>query len=334
MINMEDVISAVEKALKEKSRGLVQMPPKEYVFLKEFNGDFRVMPAYIPSSSAAGVKIVNVHVNNKEVGLPTVMATIFLLDPKTGEPISIMDGTSLTSMRTGAAGALAVKNMANQPIRQVAFIGAGKQAMHQLLAIKDLMKKFDAKAYDLSPTSTKIFSDFALANGVSVDVASDFKHCVEEADVIVATTPSTRPIIMADWVRPGTHINAIGADAPGKEELDPKILLKARVIVDDIEQASHSGEINVPVASGIFKVSAIAGELGDVLDGKIMGRTSKEEITVFDATGLAIEDIAAANLVLKKAKENNVGLDLKLMRTLSYMDVSSSSYSRTQQASS
>ncbi len=308
LLTMKDTIGAVEEAFRQKALGKVEMPPKVYVFIKEHAGDYRVMPAYMPSIDAAGVKVVNVHVKNRERGLPTVMATILLLKPETGEPIAVIDGTLITSMRTGAAGALAVREMARKGSGVVAFVGAGVQARFQLLGIKEVLGTFRARAYDVSSASSKSFAEFALKNGIKADIAQSVKECVSGADVIVTTTPATGPVVMREWVSDGAHINAIGADAPGKEELDPKILLDARVIVDDMEQATHSGEVNVPISKGIYKPSMISGELGDVLIGKVKGRGSEKEITVFDSTGLAIQDIATASAVLRRAEEKGVGI--------------------------
>ncbi len=312
LVSMKDIIDAVDEAFREKARERVQMPPKVYLFFHEYSGDFRVMPAYIPSLKAAGVKVVNVHVNNKEKGLPTVMATILLLDPETGEPIAILDGTLLTSMRTGAAGAIAAREMAKKGFKKVAFVGAGTQAKYQLLGLQEVAKGLKGKVYDMSETAIDKFSEYAKSLGMFIDPASNVKECVSDADVIVTTTPATEPVVSDKWVPEGAHINAIGADAPGKEELDPQLLLRARIIVDDMEQAIHSGEVNVPISKGILKPNMIAGEIGQVLIGKIKGRTAENEITVFDSTGLAIQDMASASLVLKRAIENGIGTKLRL----------------------
>ncbi len=312
LVSMKEVTEAVETAFREKSRGNVEMPPKTYVFFKEYEGDFRVMPAYIKSLNAAGVKVVNVHVKNREKGLPTVMATILLLSPETGQPLAVLDGTLLTSMRTGAAGGIAAKYLARKGSKKVAFVGTGTQARYQLLGLKEFFADLKGKAYDVSMDMLDGFLQFAKSSGVSLNAAENAKECVADADIIVTATPATKPVVMQEWVPEGSHINAIGADAPGKEELDPQILLKARIIVDDMEQAVHSGEVNVPISKGILKPHQIVGELGDVLEGKIKGRTSDKDITIFDSTGLAIQDIASANVVYTKAKKGSKGKALKL----------------------
>jgi alanine dehydrogenase len=131
-----------------------------------------------------------------------------------------------------------------------------------------------------------------------------------DCDILVTTTPSREPIVMGEWISEGTHINAIGADAPGKEELDPRILKRAKIVVDDITQASHSGEINMPISKGLLSEKDIFCELGEVITGKKKARTRDSDITVFDSTGLAIQDVVTANMVYQKALEENMGIRL------------------------
>ena len=315
LLSMRETIEAVEEAFRAKGMGRVQMPPKSYVFFREFNGDFRVMPAYLENLGAAGVKIVNVHPENPgKYGLPTVMAMIVLIDPKTGAPLAIMDGTTITNMRTGAAGAVAVKYLARKDSRVFAMVGAGVQAKTQLLAISEVLKVEEVRVNDISKVRAE---EYMREMGEKIDaefkILTDTRKAVEGADVIVTTTPSRRPVILNEWVEEGVHINAIGADAPGKQELDPAILRRAKVVVDDIEQAAHSGEINVPISKGLFSVEEIYAELGVIVTGKLPGRVSPREITVFDSTGLAVQDIATDWLVYQKAIKLGVGREIDLL---------------------
>jgi len=144
-------------------------------------------------------------------------------------------------------------------------------------------------------------------SGEAMTAAASVQECVAGADIIVTTTPSRKPLVRSSWVKDGAHLNAIGADAPGKEELDPTILKRARVVVDDLEQASHSGEINVPIAKGLFKLKDIYATLGEIIAGKKKGRTSPREVTVFDSTGLAIQDTAIASFIYKAALKKKLG---------------------------
>lgn len=310
---MKDFIGAVEKAFRSKSLGKVQMPAKIYVNFSKYHGDFRSMPAYIEDLDIAGIKIVNVHPDNpKKYNLPTVMATILLLDPKTGKPMALMDGTWITNMRTGAAGGVAAKYLARKNSKIVGLVGAGMQAKTQLLSLNEIFRIERVKIWSRNFKTCKRFAEDMKFLRLNIKICSKIEDAVKECDILVATTPVRKPIIKNEWIKKGMHINAIGADAKGKEELDPKILKRAKVVVDDREQATHSGEINVPVSRKIFKPSQIYSELGDVIAGKKKGRTSDKDITVFDATGLAIHDVASAWMVYQKAKKKNIGKKIEL----------------------
>jgi alanine dehydrogenase len=308
LVTLREVIEIVEEAFRQKGEGKVQMPPKLYVSFEK--GDFRTMPAYLPVMGAAGVKVVNVHPQNPLLNLPTVMATIFLLDAETGAPLAIMDGTWITAARTGAAGAIAAKYLARRNSKRVGIVGAGVQARYQLLALAELMKVEEVKV--ASRERASIYAAEMRQRGFEVEVGT-IAEVARSADILVTTTPVTQPIVMNRDIGGGTHINAIGADAPGKEELDPLILKRAKIVVDDYEQACHSGEVNVPLSRGLLRREEIYGELGEIVAGKKRGRESEKEITVFDSTGLAIQDVAVAWAVYKKAEERGVGRKIRLI---------------------
>lgn len=303
---MAEAIVAVERVFKQKAEGRVAMPPKLYLNLPQYNGDFRAMPAWV--EGAAGIKWVSVYPGNRERSLHTVVGTIILNDPRTGYPLAVMDGRYITDVRTGAAGGVAVRYMAKKDSKTVGLVGCGMQARTQLMAIHEVMPGVRlARAFDLRKSVADAFAaEMSALLKMEVRAAGSIEEAAE-ADIIATTTPSRAPVLKASQVRPGTHINAIGADAPGKEELDPAILKKARIIVDDLEQASHSGEVNVPLSKGLLSLSDIAGTLGEVVAGKLPGRVSNDDITVFDSTGIAVEDIACARLVYEKAVREKVG---------------------------
>ncbi len=311
LLDMEGAIKVVEEAFRQHGLKKVQMPPKLYLYFKKHNGDLRTMPAYLEEQDITGVKIVNVHPDNPRKGLPTVMALVILNSTETGVPIAIMDGTYLTDMRTGAAGGVAVKYLARKNAKTVGFVGAGNQAKTQLLGISEVIDIKEVKATSISEKSTISFKD-EMEKRISCDIIP--KKTIKEVcdcDILVTTTPSRKPIVMNEWIAEGTHINAIGADAPGKEELDPMVLKRARVVVDDIPQASHSGEVNVPLSKKLITEKDICCELGGVIAGKKKARTKDSDVTVFDSTGLAIQDVATANMVYQKALKENVGIRLQ-----------------------
>jgi alanine dehydrogenase len=316
LVSMDEVISAVESAFREKALGNVQMPPKVYLFYG--NGDLRVMPCYIKTGEISSVKIVNSHPRNPEKGLPTVMAVIVLVDPETGFPKAVMGGTWITGIRTGAAGAVAAKYLARKNSRIVAFIGAGTQARMQFLGITRVIQSIrEIRVFDIRPEAMKAFIQFIeahVAAGLSLVSASSVKEAVEGADIIITTTPSRKPVVMSEWISDGVHFNCIGADAPGKQELDPMILKRAsKIVVDDVEQAIHSGEINVPLSEGIIGASSIYGELGEIIAGMKKGRENDSEVTIFSSTGLAIQDAAVANIIYENALKRGAGTRIRLV---------------------
>ena len=308
LINMKEVVESVETAFKAYAERDVQMPAKEYLFFHE--GDLRIMPCYVRSSEEAGVKCVNVHPKNPlEHKLPTVMAVIELVDPATGFPLAVMDGTLITDLRTGAAAGVATKYLARPDSETLGIIGAGKQACTQLMALNEVMDITKAKVFCRTcSTRTNFAKTASKLYGFDVEAVETAQEAVKNVDVIVTTTPSRKPLISADWISPGTHINAMGADAPSKQELETRLLLKSRIIIDSWDQASHSGEINVPVSQGVIKQKDIHAKLGDVVIGNETGREG-DEITIFDSTGLAVQDVVTAGLIYRRAREQGIGVD-------------------------
>ncbi|KTB49048.1 ornithine cyclodeaminase family protein [Dehalogenimonas alkenigignens] len=309
LMSMPDVLNAVEQAFSDYARNMASMPSKAYLTLPE--GDFRAMPAQIPG--AAGLKWVNVHPGNYRRNLPTVMAVIIYSDPETGYPLSIMDATEITAYRTGAAAAIASKYLARKDARTLGLVGAGKQAQTQLLAHAEYFQFEEIMVYDSSAEAAAHFK--ALFPGFPITAASLEKTA--GADIVCTLTPVRSPIIMRDWIKPGAHINAVGADAPGKQELDPAILDEACVVVDDIEQSIHAGELNMPVKSGLFNRDRIYATLGELTSGQKSGRSNNTEITVFDSTGLAVQDVATAKIVFNRALERGIGFRFDFIEKIS-----------------
>ena len=307
IIDMDMVIEAVEEAFEEYGKGRTIMPAKIYLPLEQYQGDFRAMPAFVGGS--AGLKWVNVHPRNRiKTGLPTVMAVIIYSDPETGFPLAIMDGTIITNYRTGAAGAVASKYLARKESRSLGLVGCGAQAQTQLEAIS---KFFDLGIVRIFSPSQDCMNAFVAKNKEFYPEKTSLEEAVN-SDIVCTTTPVKNSIVNREWIKEGTHINAIGADAKGKEELDPAILLIAKVVVDDIAQASHSGEIHVPIAKGIYRKENVYAALGEIVAGTKPGREG-DEITVFDSTGLAIQDVATAEVIVEEAKRLGVGSEIDLV---------------------
>ena len=295
LLNMPDVISVVENAFREWSQGKGSMPAKAYLVVEK--GDFRAMPAALPG--AAGMKWVNVHPKNPSRNLPSVMAILIYNDVETGYPLAIMDATEITAYRTAATAAIASKYLARKGSNSLGIIGAGRQAYTQILAHAEIFNLKLIKVFDTSKAATdKLIEDLP---------EYPLKECsLEEtmdSDIICTLTPSRVPLIRREWIVAGTHINAVGADAEGKEELEPSILKEAIVVVDDLRQAVHAGEINVPISKGVFSDDEIYATLGEIIVGNKQGRMDDKVITIFDSTGVAIEDIAVAKLIFEKAQK-------------------------------
>ena len=312
ILDMPAAMDVVEKAFEQHGLKKVQMPPKTYLYFEKHNGDLRTMPSFLEEQDITGVKIVNVHPDNRKAGLPTVMALVVLNSTETGAPLAVMDGTYLTDIRTGAAGGIAAKHLARGDSKVVGMVGVGNQARTQLLA---LSQAFDIEQVRITSRDANHCDKFEkeIADIVDCEVLKT-PHVEEvcDCDILVTTTPVRSPVVRSEWVKAGTHINAIGADAKGKQELDYQLLARAKVVVDDIVQASHSGEVNVPLSSGVISSEDIYCELGVVIAGVKAGRTSGDEITIFDSTGLAIQDLSTANLVYERAVEKGIGSRLEM----------------------
>ncbi len=318
LLSLSEVIEAVESAFKEKGLGRVQMPAKIYLYYRKYGGDLRAMPSFLEDFDISAVKVVNVHPQNPaKNGLPTVMAVIILIDPSTGAPLAIMGGTTITDMRTGAAGGVAAKYLARKNSKIVGLVGAGAQARTQLAALLEVYKHLETvRVWSRTEATKKSFADEIqqdYGDAVQVVPVTGVREAVEGSDIVVTATPSRQPLVMSDMVSAGMHITCIGADAVGKEELDPAILQKAKIVVDDWAQASHSGEINVPLSRGLIAKDDVWADIGEIVAGLKIGRQNKDEVTVFMSTGLAVQDAVTAKIAYSKALAAKVGRFIKIV---------------------
>ncbi len=315
LLSMHEAVRAVELAFAEHAAGRAQMPPKVYLSLDAYGGDFRAMPAYVGPGegpdgwpAAAGVKWVNSHPDNpKRHGLPSVMGVYVLSDPATALPLAILDATVLTAARTGAAAAVASRHLAKPAPKTLGFVGSGVQARWMLAAHRAAFgDALEIVASDIDPGAAEAFAREAGGRAASVEEASG-------CDVVCASTPGRGPAVRRAWLRPGAHVNAMGADAPGKQELDPQILTDAVVVIDEHHQALHSGELNVPVSRGLYREEQIFATLGEIVLGTKRLERGEGTITVFDSTGLAIQDVALARVLYAAAKARGVGTPIALV---------------------
>ena len=318
--DIKKVVDAVEKAFFDSGCGKVQMPAKLYLNFKKFNGDLRIMPSFSETLGMAGTKLVNVHPENprlrrsfggqKKIGLKTVMAVITLNDPKTGVPLALMDGTYITALRTGASGAIAAKYLAKKKAESLGVVGAGVQALFQILAISKVKKLKEIVVCDIREKAVENLIKLLAKEKIKIKKGEIKEVCGK--DILVTTTPARKPIVKSKWIFPGTQINAIGADAAGKQELESSVFKKVKIIVDSWDQASHSGEINVPVTRKIIGKKDIRASLGEIVSGKKKGRKNDKEIILFDSTGLAVQDLYTADLIYKLAKRKKIGREINI----------------------
>ncbi len=311
--SMARVIDAVEGAFAADARGDTQMPAKSYIDLPQHDGDFRSMPAYIDAGDweAAGVKWVNSHPENPDRhGLPTVIGTMVYSDPVTALPLALLDGTTLTRLRTGAAAAVATRYLAREDATSLGLVGAGVQSYSQLEAVAEVR---DIETVVVADRDAEAIAAFRERYGGAYDVGEGTVDEAAACDVVSTTTPVREPIVTGVGER--THLNAMGADAEGKHEVADSVLERATLVIDDYDQCTHSGEINVPWGEGVLDDEDIHAELAEVVGGQAVGREADDGVTVFDSTGLAIQDVAAAHVVYEQARENGVGTEFALVGT-------------------
>jgi alanine dehydrogenase len=285
-----ELVPKIESAFLSYHNGDVEMPDKSYVDINRHNGDFRSMPAYIEAQDweSSGIKWVNVHPDNEDY--PTVMGTVILTNPQNGFPLAIMNGTEITGRRTGAVAAVATDYLAEDNAEKLGVVGAGAQSYEQVEAISTVRNLDTILVSDIDNGLEKQFVEHF---GKRYDTRSASIDKISQCDIICTVTPSTSPILSD--VREGTHINAMGADAPQKQELDRQIVTNkdTRLIVDDISQTIHSGEVSKSYQDGHLSKEDIQ-TLGSVVSSS---KSYSGEATVFDSTGLAIQDIATAHLI-------------------------------------
>ena len=312
ILPMGETIAALEQAFRELSEGKGMIIPRSIVLLPKEEGWIGIMPAY--GMNSFSTKIVTLYKRNFEKNLPTIMGTIILNDPETGKVLSIMDGTYITGMRTGALGGLAAKYLSRKDAKTVGIFGAGTQAKTQLIALTEVRPITQAIVYDSVSDRTKSFAAEMQAKlGIPVKIAESPNEILRAADIVVTVSTSKIPVFDGSEVQPGTHINAFGNYKADERELDTQTILKSKVFVDLEEAAlSEAGDLIIPIEEGKFRKEQISGTIGEVLIGSKQGRTSPEEITLFKSVGLGIQDCAAATLAYRNANLKNVGMHVDL----------------------
>lgn len=315
IFTMEDAIESDKEAFIMQSTGEAEVPVRINFAVKE-NGITSFMPALIKKYPQVGIKIVSTFPENSKKGLPAVSATVLLTDPETGEVNALIDGTLLTRMRTGAVSGLATKLLSNEDSKVGALFGTGGQALSQLEAILTVRKLSEVRIYDAFSSKIPVFieqaSFIAEKFGTKLLPAISSDAAIDGADIITTVTTSSNPVFDGHRVKKGAHINAVGVFMPHKRELDEYTVTHAdRIFIDNMEAImTEAGDFLIPMEEGKFKKESISGELGDLILGKVTGRTDRDQITIMKTVGFATLDVVIAHNVYKKAIKAGIGFTI------------------------
>ena len=317
LLTPAEYVDCVEHAFRMHGLGRVYMEPKGHIVLDRYQGEFEVMPSYIEEPEAAACKWVSIREDNTKYELPAVFSILVYTHPETGFPLAICDGSYHTLMRTGASAAVSAKWLARQDSKVLAIIGTGSVAQGTLATCDAVFEWREVRVWSRTQASVDRFleSERPKFPHLTIEGSIDLERAVRGADVVVTGTHARGWIVDEAWIELGTHIAALGADLAGEQELHPAILQRARIFVDDIRQCVPDGEINVALREGLIAESDVAGEIGKVICGELEGRQSDEQITVFDSTGIALQDSATVPLEYERAVAAGVGIEKKMIST-------------------
>jgi alanine dehydrogenase len=315
---MPQAVEVVKRAFAQLSAGQADVPLRTALDVPRYNGVTLFMPGYLAAEGQAAprmaIKVVSVFNDNPIKGLPLIHALVVVVNAETGEPEAVMDGTVLTALRTGAASGAATDLLAREEARVAAIFGAGAQGRTQLEAVCAVRSIEEAWIYDVERERARAYAaEMGERMGLTTSVAKTPAEAVRQADVICTATTSSQPVFAAGDVRPGTHINAVGAYTPEMQEIPPQTVLRAKVVIDHHEAAlAEAGDLLIPMGRGLMTSDHIYAELGEIVAGHRPGRESADEITLFKSVGVAVQDVAAAGAVLQAARKMDLGTTLTL----------------------
>lgn len=342
VLDMPRVIEGVESVYKLKAEGKTAVWPLVSYNFDEYNAVMDIRSGCVFGENLHGLKMLNNFPLNTNKGLPSFNGMLMIFDSSTGIPLGVTDASYITCMRTGAAGALGAKVLAKPDSKTLFILGAGKQAIYQIAAVlilfpaikqvyiadvvaPDNARRFAASCADelkikfgieRKNISYKAVTSNEASNSNTLRACDDSEQALAEAvsksDIIITITPSKTPVIKKAWISPGAHLSCIGADMEGKEEIEPEIFAKSRVFADDKPQCIRVGEMELAIKGGFISEKDVAGEIGEVLTGKVKGRLSADDITVFDATGLALLDLITGKKAIDAAEEKGLGLTVNI----------------------
>lgn len=314
LLPLADLIDTMEAALAQFSAGEVLQPVRTVLSVGPQQAFFGLMPAYVTNPPQLGAKLVTVFGDNHSHGLPSHLATILLLDPDTGALVALMDGRYITEARTAAVSAVSARHLARADAATLAILGTGVQARSHLEALALVRPLGDVRVWSPKAASRDRFvADMRGHVTATLSAAATAEAAVRGADLIVLVTSSPTPVIDDAWVMPGAHVMSVGACRADQREMDPALVARSRLVVDSRAAALvESGDVVLGMAEGRFEAAHVLGELGDVVRGRVQARRGPDDVTVFKSLGLAVEDVAAADLVYRRALAAGAGTELTL----------------------
>jgi alanine dehydrogenase len=314
LLRLKECIDAVEEAFRLHAEGM-SLPPGALETLTG-DGGFHIKAAGLKRSGGSyyAAKVnANFPLNAERFGLPTIQGAILLFDTERGRPLAILDSMELTALRTAAATGVAAKYLARPDSKVATVSGCGVQGRVQLKALAEVLPLEKVHAFDSDDTRAKSFArEMSDELSLKVVAAPSLRDAAGGSDVCVTCTPSRRPVLMRGDVRPGTFVAGVGADNPLKQEIDPVLMASSKIVVDILEQCAAIGDLHHALEAGAVARDDVYAELGEIVAGKKPGRTSAEEIIIFDSTGTALQDVAAAAVVYERALRDGVGVRLNL----------------------
>lgn len=311
---MTQAIEVMKAAFVELSEYRAIVPMRTHVPMPIHRGDVLVMPAYSPDTARFGLKVITLFENNPALNLPFIQAMVMVFDTATGSPVAIMEGTSLTAIRSGAASGAATDMLARQDARKVAVFGAGIQARTQLEAMCAVRPIREASVFDQDPQRAAAFArETAAQFGITVTVAATTAEALAGAAIVCTATTSATPVFADCELASGAHLNAIGSYKPHMREIPPETVARAYVVVDQLDAAwEEAGDLIIPLTAGLIRKDHIRAELGEIVAGTKPGRPHPDAVTFFKSVGIAIQDLAAASCVLRNAETLGLGTEVPL----------------------
>ena len=318
LLPMRDCIQVMRDALASLARGRALVPLRMVMRMPDASGFLGLMPGHIGPddgrAGALGMKAVSVFPGNARRGIDTHQGAVLLFEEDTGRLSALMDGATITAIRTAAVSGVATDLLARRDAAELAILGAGVQARTHLEAIAAVRPLRRVRVWSRNPQhAADLVKASAGRFGVSIEAVPTAEAAVREADVVATVTASPQPVLQRPWVKDGAHINAVGSSIPTTREIDTATMAAVRLFVDRRESAlNEAGDLLIPMREGAFTADHIQAELGEVIIGKDLGRQSPDELTLFKSLGLAVEDVASAAFILKRAREIGIGQTVRM----------------------